>query len=82
MVRPIDLSDFHLQAEGAEKIHQIKKVDSETEKKQFEKELAKKMRDQKGSASEDESAQPESGQEEQKKDKNKSDLDHHIDIIV
>ena len=80
MVRPIDLTDFYLQAEGAEKIHQIKKTDPETEKKQFDKELAKKMKDQKKPTSEDEGLQPESSQEE--KDKNKSDLDHHIDLTA
>lgn len=44
MVRPLDLTDFYLQAKGAKKIHQVKKTDPETEKKQFEKELAKQKK--------------------------------------
>ena len=80
MVRPLNSTDFYLQAEGAEKIHQVKKPDPETEKKQFEKELTKQKKGQKDSASKDEIVQPEPAEE--KEDKSESDSDHHIDLTA
>lgn len=81
MVRPVDLQDFYLQAESPEKIHQVKKADPETEKKQFEKELEKKLKDQEKSTSkEDETAQEEIAQEQKEQEKPKP--DHHIDLTV
>jgi len=83
MVRPVDLNDFYLQAESTEKIHQIKKTDPETEKKQFEKELAKKKEKRKRGDKKPlpgETSEPESIQED--KNKVKPDSDHHIDLTV
>jgi hypothetical protein len=80
MVRPVDLNDFYLQAEGAEKIRQIKKADPETEKKQFDKELAKKLKEQKKPASsQDETTQGDVNQEQKEAEDSKSD---HIDMTV
>ncbi len=80
MVRPVDSSDFHLQAEGSEKIHQIKKADPETEKRQFNQELAKRMKDQKDSPGENEATPSKPDQKE--KDSDNPTLDHHIDLTA